>query len=115
MAIQWLRGPGNAKTISVSVDENDTPEGHRINCEEFALMAYIQLGESTYGNFKTDPIAKEAIDNTYSTEQDPNEYGIKFWDEYCALKDNTTTVPQEDKISDYDTVEEDTTEETEED
>ena len=114
MALTWIRGPGGAKLPAVKVEHDPTPEAHRINCEEFAMMAYMTLGHMSMGNYRTDPLAKEAINNTYSLDIDANEYGIKFWDEYCALKDNTTTVPQEDKISDYDTVDEDKTEETEE-
>tara|TARA_R100000426_G_C4812774_1_gene107161 strand:- start:69 stop:428 length:360 start_codon:yes stop_codon:yes gene_type:complete len=118
--ITWTRQGGNKVPVA-TVDDITTPEAHKINCEEFAIVSYVANG-SSYGNYKNDPIAKEAMLNTYDEKIEPDLYGEVFISEYKALKNNTTTVPQEDKISDYDnydpqegvdfTVEED--EETEE-
>ncbi len=102
--ITWTKQNGNKVPVA-TVDDATTPEAHRINCEEFAIVSYIANG-SSYGNYRNDPIAKEAINNTYDAEIEPDLYGEVFISEYKALKNNTTTVAQEDKISDYDTVEE---------
>tara|TARA_R100001510_G_C7613022_1_gene175972 strand:- start:76 stop:456 length:381 start_codon:yes stop_codon:yes gene_type:complete len=92
--ITWTRYGGNKVPVA-TVDDATTPEAHKINCEEFAIVSYVQNG-STYGNYKNDPIAKQAMDNTYDAEIEPDLYGAVFISEYKALKNNTTTVEQEE-------------------
>ena len=82
--ITWIKQQGNKVPVA-TVDDATTPEAHRNNCEEFAIVSYVANG-STYGNYKSDPLVKQAMDNTYDAEIEPDLYGDVFISEYKALK-----------------------------
>tara|TARA_R100000231_G_scaffold78877_1_gene60948 strand:+ start:277 stop:606 length:330 start_codon:yes stop_codon:yes gene_type:complete len=108
--ITWTRHGGNKVPVA-TVDDATTPEAHRNNCEEFAIVSYVANG-STYGNYKNDPIAKQAMDNTYDAEIEPDLYGDVFISEYRALKNKDAVV--EEETVDFDEEETEEIEETEE-
>ncbi len=95
--ITWTRQGGNKVPVA-TVDDATTPEAHKRNCEEFAIISYIANG-SSYGNYIADPLIKQAIDNTYDVEIEPDLYGAVFISEYRALKNKDAVVEEEHKIN----------------